>query len=175
MKININYQLPESTTKEVLEANKKICSVTNCDIVFSSGTCRPHITLVSGDIEEKDLETVKKIVANFSPTAINTTISFETPFIAGAYIMCNAAEKKHFETDCKNLLTALGGLVKTGKHLIANGTAAPHITLGWAQNAQNADFLLKHIKFSDTKLQKLEVSLGGPHGTVLVLSEINEK
>ena len=85
MKININCVLDNKTAKCCKEINAKIKeSVTN-EIDFSDNTCRPHITLLMGQVEEKDLEKVKEIVNRIDFKCLNKKVIFEKPVVENKY------------------------------------------------------------------------------------------
>lgn len=75
MRININYCLDKSSEDWARQANSQISALTKNDI--DSNKTIPHITLLMGEIDEKDFDKVKEIVETFSSKALTERSSLK--------------------------------------------------------------------------------------------------
>ena len=169
MKININCVLDDKTVKMCKIINSRIKELATCEIDFSNHTCRPHITLLMGQISDENLEKVKEIVSKINFKCLKNKVTFEKPVIENNYIMLNVKNTDAFKEDCDTIIAKLGDLIEPGKHTISYGTATPHITLGFSKNADELkDYISQLEVFKEASLQKVEVSPAGKFGVVLL-------
>lgn len=168
MRININYNLDEDVSNWVRNVNKEISLRTENEIDFADGKYRPHITLLMGEIEEKNLDKIRKLVENFKSKVLDKKIEFQSPFVKNNYIFVEVDDTNLFKQDCDEMLNLLKDLIVPHKYLISNGNI-PHITLGYVKQTGGVlDAYLQSIKFvPDAILKKLSVDLAGVHGTVI--------
>ena len=172
MRININFELGNECIEECYKINEKISKITDNEIKYGELSCRPHITLLMGEIDEKDFDKVTSIVNNFESKVLDKQISFSKPSpIFENYIFGWVSEDfhKYFVDDCKRLLNQLKDIITPHEYLISDGTSKPHVTLGYTQNMTKLnDFFEKSQALPHTKCVRLLVSHVGIHGTALI-------
>lgn len=171
MKVNINFELTPECAKQCKEINKLIFENVGSEIDFSTNLCRPHITLLMGEIEDKHLEMVESIVKDTKFECIGKKISFSNPVYNQSYIMINVTGGaiESFKKDCNCLLTKLSNMITPNSHLISDGTAIPHITLGYCKDEIKVKKILNFLpKIDNTMLFSISVDRAGRHGTVLI-------
>lgn len=139
MRININYYLDDICKNWAWKINKKISKLTLNEIDFSKGECRPHITLLMGEINEADLPKINKIISTINFKALNTKIDFCKPYRKGSYIFVDVKDSSTFKEDFDNLLKNLDNLLVPHKHSVST----PHITLGYVPEDVSAEELKK--------------------------------
>lgn len=172
MKININCVLDNSTVNHCKKVNRKIKEYATNEIDFSNNTCRPHITLLMGQIEDENIEKVKEIVSGIDFKCLENKVVFDKPVVENNYIMLNVKNIDAFKKDCDVLIEKLGDYIKPSKYTISHGTATPHITLGFSKNVEKAsDYINGLENFKDAKLQNVEVSPAGKYGIVLLQTD----
>ena len=171
MRININFELDDYCVKECFLLNGNIDKITHNEINYSTQNCHPHITLLMGEIEEKDFDKVAKIVSKFSPKCLGKTLTISKPHpVFTNYIFSSVDEKHHslFIEDCKKLLELLEDIIQPHEYLISDGTSKPHITLGYVNNMEKLDtFFQSAPVLHPCKCTKLTLSKVGIHGTAL--------
>ena len=170
MRININYVLDGVCEKWVNSVNSKISKLTENEIDFSGGTCMPHITLLMGEINEKDLPQIKKLLMGFKSNALGKKIEFSKPYINDTYVFVDVKEVAPFKEDCDNVLKLLSGLIVPHKYTISSGNT-PHVTLGYTKQPNDIKGYLKTTQnVPSTVLQGIKVSKTGAHGTVVSIA-----
>lgn len=166
MRINIHFELDEACELWAKKANKELSALTENEIDFSTGKIKPHITLVMGEIEEKDFSKVKSIVNSFQSKSLKELVAFGTPYMVGPYIFIATKDSTSFKDDCDEMLERLGKLITPHKHLISTGNP-PHITLGYVNDANKVGSIISTLSAPKARLIKLSVSRTGKHGTVI--------
>lgn len=168
MKININYVLEPAFEEQCVEINQTIChTAADNEIDFCLDKTRPHITLLMGEIDEKDFPKISKMIKNLKFCATTEKIEFESPKIASRYVIYDVKNIQPFKKDCDMLLHKLGNLITPHKYLISNGTTKPHITVGYADTKNlPKDFLGTLPALNSTQVHKVVVSMAGKHGVV---------
>lgn len=121
MRININYNLDDDFYSWALKVNKNISRLTENEIDFSSKLCLPHITLLMGEIEEKNLEKIKDLVKDFKSIAVNSLCSLSKPYINDEYVFADVLETENLKKDCQALINLLGDLIVPHKCTMING------------------------------------------------------
>ena len=168
MRININFVLDKKTEQKCLNVNKEFCNC--CDdagIDFSNG-CRPHMTLLMGEIEDKDFDLVAKIVNEIKFCSVGKSFSVTNAYAKNNFIFVDAKDVESFVFDCNEILKKLGNKILPHKYLISNGTSVPHISLCFSETADLDEFARKIKPFDCVSLVKVVVSKTGKHGTCLV-------
>ena len=177
MRINIHYVLPKETEEECLKINRMICEhIPKCEINFQLKIYKPHITLFMGEIKDnlfnKHFKQIEKYLKSLHFSAIDKEIEFTPIFFKNNFIMSDVKNSLNFVEDSKLLIQ--GGvleecLVVPHKYQIANGTATPHITLGYCNQIDlPKNFLESLPKIRTTVVKSIECSPAGKHGTVLI-------
>ncbi len=173
MRININYHIDEECCDWAKKVNAEISKLTKNEIDFSSNKIRPHITLLMGEIEEKNLQIVQNIVNNFNATTIGTNLVLSRPYSKGEYVFADVKNVKNIIKDYNDLLERLKDFIVPHKHSISAG-GIPHLTLGFTKDT---DKLTKYINSINTvpkaTICGLSADLTGQHGTV-ICDPINE-
>ena len=83
--------------------------------------------------------------------------------------MLNVKNRDSFKEDCDMLMKKLGDLIIPGQYNISNGTAIPHITLGFSKNAEKlSENIVSMCKIENATIQNIDVSPAGKHGVVLL-------
>ena len=176
MKLNINYMVDEQITNECLNINQKINQLAQGDINFSDGTCRPHITLLMGDVDEENLPEIEKRMKGLNFTSLYENIKFKKPYISGKYIVIDVEDDTKFKQDCQMLLDTFSDILTPGHFNIAKGTATPHITLGFAKKNPELEAYIESLEpLPDTMVDTISVAEAGAHGTVLVKPQKQEE
>ena len=171
MRININYILDSETQKRCLKTNKIFCEkFADSGIDFSKG-CRPHMTLLMGEIDEKDYDFVIETVKNMQFSAVGRSFEVTKPYTKNAYIFVDAVDAEPFILDCDSILKQLGDKIQPHRFLISNGTSSPHISLGFSKNASLDAFANSIEPLSAVDLVGVTVSKTGKNGTCLVEKE----
>lgn len=174
IKININFNIDEKCFKWARDINQTISAITDNDIDFVLQDCKPHITLLMGEVEEKDFETVKNIVSAFNPKSIKQDFKLLCPYKKGLYILSHLQEWAEIKEDCLNLLELLKDFIIPNKHSICYGNV-PHLTLGYCEDCLSLTQYLNSIKTAPSlKLQSLSVNFAGAHGIALNHTDENE-
>lgn len=169
MKININYVLNQELSKICEEINNNINQKTEGGINFSSGECRPHVTLLMGEVDESNLDKVMKIVESIDYKALFKDIQFKKPTIKGKYIMADIVDESAFKEDCQNLISKLDEMLEPSHFSIANGTSTPHITLGFGKKTPELEEYINNLEpLPNTNFNTISMAEAGSHGTVLV-------
>lgn len=177
MRININYVLDSAFAKECIFLNQQICkTISKCEIDFSTKEYRPHITLFMGEVDDNNFEFVFKkvtqIVSRLKFSATEKQIKFKKPFFKDNYIMCDVVDAAPFKKDCQLLIDKLQGLVTPHRFSINNGTASPHITLGYCKESFLPKGFIQNLPhLSPTVVHSVACSRAGKHGTVLIERE----
>ena len=122
------------------------------------------------------MKTIMDILHGLKFSAVNHKVTFSNLYFKNNYIMCDVQNIAEIIKDNALLISTLGnGLLKLNKYQISNGTATPHVTLGYCNvESLPQNFLEGLPKLSDTILQRVECSEAGKHGTVLTNSKIIE-
>lgn len=162
MRININYSLDKEAEQWVRAFNNKLCSMCKQEIDFRNNI-RPHVTILMGEIDEKDFDEVKRIVES-SKIKHNThnVKPSGNPHFGGNYILQNLTESEALEKETKYLLKILDGKISPSKHLISKSNPA-HITLGYCDKNISLNF----SSIDNIVLSNLSVSMAGKHGVVI--------
>ena len=121
MRVNINYVLERGSEQNCRLLNKKLCNeFSDCEIDFEH--CRPHMTCLMGEIDEKNFEYVQKTISLLKFEAVGKTYKMEKAHVSDNYILADAKEVEPFVADCKNILNVLGDIILPHRFCIANGT-----------------------------------------------------
>ena len=171
MRININFVLDAKTEKECLKVNKQFCEQnSDSEIDFSKG-CRPHMTLLMGEIDEKNYDYVVETVKNMQFCSVGHRFKLTQPYAKGEYIFVDAVDLDSFVQDCSALLQKLAvsdGVLIPHRFLISNGTTKPHISLCYSKTANLEQFAKSITNLSEVELVGVVVSKTGNHGTCLL-------
>jgi len=175
MRININYILDAKAAEECFKINQKFCKqFSDSEIDFSKG-CRPHMTLLMGEIDEKNLDFVAEMVKNMQFSSVGKIFKLTKPYAKGEYIFVDAVDLAPFINDCSMLLQRLDGVLVPHRFLISNGTTKPHISLCYSKTADLKLFAESITELNTAKLVGVVVSKTGDHGTCLLNGEEGNK
>jgi 2'-5' RNA ligase len=162
IKLNIALELPAHITRQVIQESKRLAKSGGAEFVLDGNHIIPHITVLMGYFDEKDLPEIKKRIAMIASNMKTIQCSALRPYANRGYIGINIKTTTDLLMLKDSVDQELGNYLK--EEAGEPGAFHPHITLLKYKSPRARAPLTKLPAFSCTSLALFEA---GKFGTCI--------